>query len=82
MYFIKATEEREQRGPKRKSWVLKYPVRCRRTDKAPQVTNRTQREGPCAQVNSGQMMGLKIEKAPSSSPTLDTNLLCGKGQAT
>lgn len=82
-HFIKAAEIREQRRPKRKSWILKCPILCRRADKILKVTNRTQKEGPGAQVqiNSGEIMEIKVEIARSWSPTLDTNLLCGKGHA-
>lgn len=66
-HFIKAAEIREQRRPKRKSWILKYPILCRRADKILTVTNRTPKEGPCAQVhiNSGERTEVKVEIARS-----------------
>lgn len=59
------------------------PVLRGRADKVLQVTHRALREGLCAQVQEdpGEIMGVKIQIARSSSPTLDTNLLCGKRQA-
>lgn len=66
-HFIKAAEIREQRRPKRKFWILKCPILCRRADKILKVTNRTQKEGPRAQVqiNSGEIMEVKVDIARS-----------------